>query len=521
MPIVIPGSEMDVNTPQSRVKADTSQLLGKYRGAQAIAGSLEDVGGAIDNINRDMQRAKDAQVVADASLRMSKAHESMIESFQNDPDPQTWEARAYDTVSQVRQDIYGGKERISSAMKKQLDVALTGWGGSMRITAKTAANVQRVNTSRNASIAAYDDALKNGNADLARQQLDVAREARTMNPIEADNLQREIPKTIAINEIETGATNNPKKTFDDLKAGKWEALDPKAKITAMAHVEARLHDWQAQNLDSVRAEYDSGKLISDADIDQRVKSGEITARGADTLKRFMVGETLKDSKANYDLLNGEILSTDVSTLKPQDRAAWKSNITNDASGLAVVHKNAITRQLDAKLRAIDAKDEKVENKVKSQTIAQMHRDFNEGYVLPGEKISIPTDEVVPGTGFLGFFRTHKTKDLVVPADEQKRRNWMNNADLDTVNGAKVRFAQELGKMDDFFKQHEKDNDGKGPSYEEAEQFRQKLMEPYLAESVSKALTSQIPAQESISKDAYEKLGSGDKYWWNGKQLTKK
>ena len=515
---IVSGSE--VETPASAVHINAQPFreaaLMKGRVGAAVGDS---VSGFFGEVSKKFQDNVNARTVLDADLKMRKFSDDFRDSLAKNPDENTWLPDLNEKSTQLREDILSGPH-VGPDVKQHLTAMIDQWQQAQSSEVKTAAQIRSINRTKATVIEDYMKAARDGDEQGALAAIDLGVQNHALFPEDADRMRKELPAITQTAQIENATMVNPKHAYDDLKSGKWPALDPKKRATELARVEARMHDWQAQNLDSLRSDYDASGQLNESLLATKVESGEITARGADTLKRFASGETLKDSKANYDLLNGEILTTDVSTMKPQDRAAWKAQLTEDASGLAQVHKNAITRALDAKLKSVDAKDEKTENKVKSQTIAQMHRDFSEGYALPGEKITVE-GEPIDHTGWFGsnWFRKKKTEDKIVPADVNTRRGWMNNADLDTLNSTKVRFAQELGKMDDFFKQHAKDNDGQGPTYDEAEQFRQKLMKPYLMDSVSKALTEPSQSTSSQFKMGERRKQGGKVYEWNGSEMV--
>jgi len=311
--IIIPGSEIQASTPAANVQLDANRLMGQYRGAQAMAGALENVGDVAMNIGQDMQRARNAKTVADASLRMSKAHETLIESFKNDPEHDTWEKRAREVSQQVKADVYSNN-KVSPALRRQLDISLNGWANNLQITAKTAANVQRVNLAWGTSQTAINDAISNGHLDQARNVLNMAKQAKLVDPVIAAHMEAEFPKRVAVSQIETGAESNPYGTYKLLtqkqgdKFSNWTSLDPKTREQMTVQVRTRMYQYQADNALEVM-----GTNPSDKTLDAKLKSGELNERGVKQIK-------VQRDKTNYDnarAVAGE-LGDDINTYSPGD-----------------------------------------------------------------------------------------------------------------------------------------------------------------------------------------------------------
>lgn len=516
----IPGTEQ-INTPSAGVKLNYNALNVTNQTKMAMGEAVGYVGEQVGAFSQKLQAAKNYGIAADASREMQKSWGEFVQSRQGRDDEENWVNEWQQKAQEVKGSVYE-KHAPGPQLKRQLEQNFKDWEVTNTIETKTIANKKAIGTANLRVDAAINEAAQTGHPEAAEPQIRTLIDGKVKAGLIAPQ-RAKAELQDALNKVDEYAARNyieanpigASKYLEDKK--NLSRLDPNQRDRFLTESRVRRHQAQSDQVQGIRDSYDSGAPKSEAQIDDMVKTEQISPRGAEMYRAYAKGDTLKKSKDNFDLLNAEILSSDVSTMKPDERAAWKAQISEDTIGLQQVHRNMITRAVDAKMKAVDSKDEKTENKVKYQTIAQMHRDFSEGYVLPGEKVT--TETPIEGTGIFGsnWFRKKKTEDKVVPADASVRRGWMNNADLDTLNSTKVRFAKELGKMDDFFSQHAKDNDGKGPSYEEAEAFRQKLMEPYLAESVSKALTAPIAAP---TKSKYEvgkkyKDAKGNVATWNG------
>jgi len=350
--IVIPGSQFDTSLSPSRVKLDSSRLMGQYHGAQAIAGAMNDVGDTLTSIATDMQRAKDAKIVADASLRMSQAHTSLIESFQGDPNNDEWESRAKEMATQVKQDIYTGKDRVSPNLKRQLDISLQGWAGNLQTTAKTAANVQRVQQAWGKSQEAITDAVNNGNLDQAKNVLNLAKSAKLVDPVVAQKMERDFPKQAAIAQIETGAVNNPKKTYDDLNAGKWPALDPKTRARIKVQVGEAMDVAQGKSFKGILADYenDPAHPLDENKLKEKVNSGEITAKMATSYQHTVDRANYKDAEGHAGRLAIEIHNRDF-TIDPNYEKTANDYRTEIAHNLPITLQKSLMAEIDNKVNA--------------------------------------------------------------------------------------------------------------------------------------------------------------------------
>jgi hypothetical protein len=170
----------------------------------------------------------------------------------------------------------------------------------------------------------------------------------------------------------------------------------------------------------------------------------------------------------------------------------------------------------------------------------MRKDFEEGFMLPGER---GEGVKIEGTGFMGF-GAEKTPGPIEFADPGKRTSWRQLAPEEERNAANQTYAKNLAKMDDWLKDHPK------ATYEEADAFRKELVKPYLMEQVGKSINppapssskfdtnniilspgkvlygiakesaKQIGKSKNITEKEYAALKPGDSYFYEGKEYKK-
>ena len=88
---------------------------------------------------------------------------------------------------------------------------------------------------------------------------------------------------------------------------------------------------------------------------------------------------------------------------------------------------------------------------------------------------------------------------------------MDDSDKKVHDDERLRYAQATTKMRDWFKSNP------DATEDQAEDYRQSLTIPHLIGHV----INSVKPQPNVSEDDYKKLKSGDAYWWDGKQVTKK
>lgn len=547
----VPGSEINIQTPERAVHLNEGALNARYRGQRAIAGGLEEIGGVAGGIEEDLQKARNARVAADVDLRMRTARQTFIEGLRNDPDESKWTERANETSDQVRQDIAGAHEKVPPGMREQVDQAFKSWQGSLLAETNTLANVQTVNRAWGATKQDYVEKLRDGDAAGAMHSLQLARSTKIANPGELDQLEREIPRTIATNFIENGLRANPQGTTDLLQSGAAlpahdqngnaivpsKVLSPR-EMTALVNTgRVRTAAWQKGNFEDIlatKADPITG-LIPEDIVKDGMKTrqiGEVTGRNflAAQERKVLADTAHKASELAKE--DGQKLS--MITAKVHDPVAWGVNpdiyahdLTAEAADIAnpALRQRAIS-DINRQVAAVKKTGATAEGPIEKQIYKLMNdqRETN-GALLPlavdetpqvkeSKGIFSDTSHIAASTKYLpvagGLSAIKKMDDTEIQAKYGPKATKDSVIESINVHSAKIQT-----EMAAWFKTPE----GSKATFDQANDHRKELERPYVMESVRQTLSQRPPAIVN-SKEEYDILPSGASYIWNGKPLTK-
>lgn len=332
----VPGSEIDINTPQTAVKLDAGALSAGGRGKMAIAGAVAGLGEEFQQLSQDLTKVRDARIAADADFRMRAAQHAFVQSTQGDENEQEWSQRASQTFDSVREGLYAD-HKIPPAMRGQLDDQLKGWGQTLQIKAATMAAVQSVNRATVAVQKSYDEAARDGDALGMANAVQLGRQSK-LDPVDMDKLEQSIPQAVARQAIEQGMAANPQGTHDLLLSGgslpvadqNGKPIVPK-KVFSPRDLEAMIvrskteaNKWQTENLVRMQAE-DADPLtgfIPDNKIKAAISDGNINARAGANLLASQ-NRTIQAAAAQQNRESFGLVETGV-----RDPIAW-GNIPED------------------------------------------------------------------------------------------------------------------------------------------------------------------------------------------------
>lgn len=568
----VPGSEIEVNTPGAGVHVDDGSVGATFRGAQAMAGAVSDIGDMAGHLAGQLQRAREAGIAADVDLKMRAGRQSLIESLRNDSNEANWKQTAEETADKVRDDIFSDNAKLPPGMRQQVDTAYKSWRGSLMIETNTLANVQTINRAWGRTKQDYQEKLRDGDAPGAMANLELARRTKIADPAEIDALERSIPRTIATNYIETGLNENPKGTLDMLKSGatlpvvdqNGEEISPKKAFSAKElqqltnTARVRTDAWQKENFEQMIAKQvdPTTGYVSEALIEDGVKSGQIDAvtgrnfiaaqdrhlkqqvREEDALRK--AGQREDTARFNADNRN----QYNLTMAKIHDPTAWgvdpdghAKELIAEAAKIAdpVLRQQAINGA-NKELASVKKTGQTSASATERQMIELMNRDRQtQGAMLP-LSISETAQEEKPS--FLGIGakggRTGSVPGEVIPAqtkysvipggigainkmtDEEIKANYGLDASKDSViQEINTHSAKLQSEMRDWFKTPE----GQKATFDQANEHRMKLERPWVMEAVRSSLEKKAPAV-ATTKEEVDALPSGAIFMWNGRKLTK-
>lgn len=539
----VPGSELDVNTPEKAVRLNEGALNARYQGERALASGIEQVGETVGGIGEEIQKAKNIGIAADVDLKMRTARQTFIESLRNDSNQDGWTTRAQETASTVRDDIFSENEKLPPGMRAEVDSAFKSWQGNLLTETQSLANAQTVNRAWGKVRADYNDALKDGQADHAATLMAHARDTKMANPAEIDQMERDIPRTIATNYIENGLRTNPQGTTELLQSGAAlpandqngkpivpsQVLSPR-EMTALVNTgRVRTAAWQKTNFEDIlatRADPITG-LIPENVIKDGMANRQI---GEQTGRNFLAAQERKvladTAKKASDLAKEDNQKLSMITAKVHDPVAWGVNpdvyahdLTTEAADIAnpTVRQRAIS-DINRQVAAVKKTGQTADKPVISTQLKFMTEAFENGSAfvpmtegkaavehIYGDESAVPSDHVPGGI---------KAIEKMQP-DEIKEKFGDKATKEGVIEAAKLNFATKQKQFLDWAALPENAN----ATPEQANAERQRLERPDARAAVAATITKKIPRAVSTQTE-FDELEPGDPFIFNGRVGTK-
>lgn len=499
MPLgIVSGSE--VNTPTSGVQINSSAFrnaaLAPGRVAQGIG---EDVGGLFQDVSQKIQSNQNARRVFDADLAMRKTKDDFTANLAKMPDEGTWLPAYKQQVDTLREQTMESPH-LGPEVRRQLSMKFDVWEAATTAEIRTAALLKGVKETRKSAIADATYAAHSGDIEGAMNTLNAAVEHHAMTPGDVKKISTRFPSIAAQAQADSIIASNPVQAPDLVKQYEGK-IEPRVYVGVLAHAYEMRNKAQSDNLNGFAQDLDNSPdgTIDPKVLAEAVKNKDITQRGADGILNRMKQKNQAEARDASQLLMTDVLTFDATTVK--DPEAWARSVKEDAAALPSLYRNQVTRAVNAKLEATKKKDAQQERPIETETFGRMRKDYEEGWALPGHK----TDQPVPGSGFLGFNVKSAPSGPVEYASQEDRTNWQKVAPPPVRNAANTFFAQQVQKMHDWFAANPK------ATREDAETFRQTLMQPYVMEQVKAALTPAAKGGFEVGKVYTDAQGRKARY----------
>jgi hypothetical protein len=565
----VPGSEIDVATPNRAAKLDAGAITApararlsaagsRYRGEQQMAGAVEGASAVLAGLSEDMLKVRRANIAADADFRMRAAQQSFIESIRGDQNENDWADRAQTVAEQTRQDIFASHD-VPPGMRPELENSIKGWGQALQIKTQTMAQVQTINRAELSIRKSYDEAGRDGDAVGMANAVALGRSSK-LDPVAMDEMEQNIPRALATTAIENGLRANPQGTHDLLVSGaslpiadqKGNAIVP-SKVFAPKELQSLINTarvqsaaWQrtnGENLLQTAADPITG-LVPDNEIKAKMASKEISEAFGRSLiaaqERKVKAETAaseaenKRQLAEFDRAERDRFNVLQSAI--HDPIAWGANpeeyakaLVEDAADISTpaLRQRAIN-DANRQLAAVKKNGQIAEKPVEAQIMELMRKDVQ----TQGAMVPLSVSDVAAVGAKTHFFsadepaRSAQTRYEQVPGGIEAIRK-MKPEDFAAAYGEKatkdqvieainVHAARLEAQMRDWFKSPE----GEKATFEQANAHRQELERPYVMDAVRATLSRKAPAVVR-NKEDYDALPPGAPYDWNGQIKVKK
>lgn len=479
----VPGSET-VSTPPAGVKLNYDALNAPNRAKQDLAGAFSYASAKVDEFGQQIQAVKNFGIAADADRTMRQATADFQASRAGRTDEDQWGQEWKDKAAAVQDQILSN-QGAGPDLRRTLSNNLKNWNQSNAIEVQTIARKQMINRSVERASLAADEAAKSGDEQGVLNALTPLVKIGAAYPEKVQAMVKNYTDKIDQYKADNFIENNPVKAVDWLREKDADGeyanvtrINPDQRRIMIRNAEIQKSRVQADNYDSAKLDIDNGNVYTPEAINGLENDGTIAAKQAQGLRNYI---KVKGSQPKIEN-------------QPQYAAAVATSINNIPAGLdADTRRHYITDIVTSKeylgllepVRKVfddQMKQDAISLKpVESELFKQAAEDHRNGMFLPrGTK-----DVDVPGTGFLGFFGDKKktmTETPDVGEDNTDEAHWEKTAPRAIIDAEQMHYAKYLTNMRQFFKEKPNATD------EEAQQYSQKLKQPYVMSAVTQALS---------------------------------
>ncbi len=508
MPLLPIVSGSEVNTPSGGQKIDGNA----FRQAALAPGRVgEALGDATTQFFGDLgtkiQENRNAQMVFKADLSLRKTKDDFTANLAKMPDPKTWLPAWQQQVSDQKEKILSDPN-AGPDVKKHLNMMFGVWEQSTTAEINIQSLRKQVADSREDAIADSTYAAHQGEIDAAKTILQAAVANHSMSAADANKFGKRFPTIAAQAQADTAISTNPIKAPELIKRFEKD-MEPRMYLAVQARAREAQNAARSTNLNDFAEQMDNSpdgtldpKLISAA-----VKDGQITQRGADGLLARMQKKGLERAKDDFSV--GMMTAQDHDWTEDKNREETAREMKDDLSHLPEALRLRAYNHIDKLKSDAEKKGEKEEKPVQTDVFARGKEDFKQGMFRPASEQDII--EEVPATH---FWQSATKKVVGKQAKSPEPDNQWEHMVSDKERAATtINYAKWQDQMRGFFKQNP------DATSEEAVKFSQQVMAPHVEAQVKQALNPKAP-RPNTTKDAYEALKPGDKFWYDGRELTK-
>ncbi len=507
MPLpIVSGSE--VQTPLNGVKIDGNafrqQALARGQVGAAIGDNAAQLFG---DLATKLQDNRNAQMTFQADLSLRKTKDNFTANLAKMPDPTTWLPAWKQQVDQQKEQILSSPH-VGPDLRKHLTRMVDGWEQSTTGEIRTQALRKQVADSREDAIADSTYAAHQGDIDGAQTILKAAVENHSMSAADANKLGKRFPTIAAQAQADTAISTNPIKAPELIKRFEKD-MEPRMYLAVQSRAREAQNAARAVNLNDFAEQMDNSPdgTIDPKVLDGAVKDGQITARGADGLKARMVKKGLEHAKDDFSV--GMMNAQDHDWTEDKDREATAREMKDDLSHLPAALRIRAYNHIDKLKTDAEKKGEKEEKPVQTDIFTRGKEDFKQGMFRPASEQDITED--VPATH---FWQSASKKVVGKEAKAPEPDNqWEHMVSDKERSATMINYAKWQDQMRGFFKQNP------DATSEEAQKFSQQVMAPHVEAQVKQALNPKA-VKPNTTKEAYEALKAGDKFWYDGRELTK-
>jgi hypothetical protein len=357
---IVQGSE--VNTPANAAHVDAGPLRSAYlsQGASMAQGA-EAVGQFFSEVGQKFQENQNARTLLDADLKMRQFSDQYRDSLKTNPNEGSWAPTFKDQSDELKASLLEGGN-VGPAVRRQMQANLDRWQQAQHNEITTAAQIQALNRTKDTVEQNYTYALHQGDIQGAMNAIKMGEESHALFPEVAERMRRDAPGVVQRSQADLLIETNPKQAYDELKAtgddgkpsGAFKNLDPNSRLRLTTQAAWRWHAAQTQAADGIRADVDSGNIPTDDQIKQQEDAGDISPRGAASLRRYIRQKDWADSRAEA----AEVLS-DASSYDPTHDKEGKEyrDISDSAVGLPQKYRDRVMRTLKERVKDSDKSDD--------------------------------------------------------------------------------------------------------------------------------------------------------------------
>lgn len=501
--------------------------------AQSIG---QNVGGLFEDVSQKIQENQNAGTIFRADLTMRKTKDAFTANLANMPDPGTWIHAWQAQVEQVRQQTQDDP-RAGPEAKRMLSHKFDVWEAATTSEIRGAALMKQTSDNRADGIAAATYAAHQGHIEDANNAVQGMVENHAMSPAEAKKFSARFPSIAAQAQADTAISTNPIKAPDLIK--RFEGtIEPAVFIGIKSKAEAARNAAQRENLNDASEDMANSPdgTIDPKVLSAKVKSGEITQRGADGLLARMKRQNVAEDQNEGNIILSDLVDHDfVVDKKPQETARDFSERINGIANPGL--RARLTQRLQNKMETAKKEGRAGEKPVIQEQLDYMKQDFESGSAFvpmtegkpaekgsfigiqpPGIKLGFDTSGT-PAVESIHYPGGLKAIEALEKSDPDKFHDTFGkDATFESVQeAARLNYAN---KQRQFLAWAE-DPANKDATPEQAAEERHRLERPDTMAATKPAIHQTTPRAITTREEwkALKKEGSGIPFIFNGRVGT--
>lgn len=513
-----------VGTPQAPQTGRTFSPLDSTtydkvaRANERIGGAVEGIGIQGADLATRIKSAIDGGTRANAEAERHVALAAAMDQFTDGNNPQNGDPSSFlPRWKEMQQTIVEGQnskpaiQGMGFREKMRYQTELKQWQAQATQSVGHFATERGLQIAEASYVNSSEQLLYTGKEEEAVDKMKEGMAKGAVSPLIGEKFVREAPIKNQFNQASILGQEDPiaaEKALQDNKNYPLVMGHTRTQLRMQIHREAQIQ-LQANLRDVLdKVDENPNDPSTQAMVSDMEARGQITPQAKEHIFARIAQTNLKENRAQADILSMQAHDHDFTVDADPDGTARQ--MKDAIAGLPPALRKPVWDQIDNRLAAAKRAGAAQEKPIEKDVFGRGKEAFNQGMFRPATVHDIT--EEVPAKGWFGS-TTKKVVGQEAKSPEPDNQ-WEHMVGDRERAATQLNYARWQDKMRGFFK------DNPDATSEQAETYSQKLMAPHIEAQVRQAINPAAP-KPNTSKAIYDTLKTGEKFWFEGRELTKK